>query len=171
MSLRMKESRASLWISQPCVLRRIYALAVLAVDYAATAAVDYDAAHLWITHAGASCGFPSASALGRIYPGLSVLWISRFAGRAEQVIDVSVRRSGEEGGTYGTHRTHRTVADGTKGHAGSPLYTSYISARWRSTEMCPCDAASKTVRLVESGKAASFEFRSLCLLEFKVRSG
>ena len=35
-----------------------------AVDYAAAAAVDYDAAHLWITH-------------------LSVLWISRFAGRAE----------------------------------------------------------------------------------------
>ena len=60
-----------------------------------------------------------------------------FAGRAEQVIDVSVRRSGEEDGTYGTHRT---VADGTKG-------------------------------LVESGKAASSEFRSLCLLEFKVRSG
>jgi hypothetical protein len=34
------------------------------VDYAAAAAVDYDAAHLWIMH-------------------LSVLWISRFAGRAE----------------------------------------------------------------------------------------
>ena len=37
----------------------------------------------------------------------------RIAGRAEQVIDVSVRRSGEESGT---HRTHGTVADGTKGH-------------------------------------------------------
>ena len=68
-------------------------------------------------------------------------------GRAEQVIDVSVRRSGEESGT---HRTHGTVADGTKGHAGSPLYTSYISARWRSTDMCPCDAACKTMRLVEN---------------------
>ena len=40
----------------------------------------------------------------------------RFVGRAEQVIDVSVRRSGEEDGTYETHRTHGTVADGTKGH-------------------------------------------------------
>ena len=37
-------------------------------------------------------------------------------GRAELVIDVSVRRSGEEGGTHETHRTHGTVADGTKGH-------------------------------------------------------
>ena len=37
-------------------------------------------------------------------------------GRAVQVIDVSVRRSGEEGGTHGTYRTHGTVADGTKGH-------------------------------------------------------
>lgn len=29
---------------------------------------------------------------------------------------------GEEGGTHGTHRTHGTIADGTKGHAGSPFY-------------------------------------------------
>ena len=58
----------------------------------------------------------------------------RFAGRAEQVIDVSVRRSGEEDRTHGTHGT---VADGTKG-------------------------------LVECGKAASSEFRSLCSLEFWV---
>ena len=31
-----------------------------------------------------------------------------------------------------------------KFHAGSPSHTSYISARWRSTDMCPCDAARKT---------------------------
>ena len=37
-------------------------------------------------------------------------------GRAELVINVSVRRSSEEGGTHETHRTHGTVADGTKGH-------------------------------------------------------
>ena len=40
-------------------------------------------------------------------------------GRAEQVIDVSVRRSGEEGGTHRTHRTHGTVADGTQGTIAS----------------------------------------------------
>ena len=28
-------------------------------------------------------------------------------------------------------------------------FVELISARWRSTEMCPCDAACKTVRLVE----------------------
>ena len=28
-------------------------------------------------------------------------------------------------------------------------FVELISARWRSTDMCPCDAASKTVRLVE----------------------
>ena len=71
------------------------------VDYAPIGAVDYDAAHLWISQ---------HVVLGRIYPHLSVLWISRFAGRAELAIDVSVRRSGEEDGTHGT------VADGTKGH-------------------------------------------------------
>ena len=42
-----------------------------AVDYAAAAAVDYDAAHLWISQ---------HVVLGRIYPHLSVLWISASRG-------------------------------------------------------------------------------------------
>ena len=46
----------------------------------------------------------------------------RFAGRAEQVVDVSVRRSGEEDGTYGTHRTYGRVTDGTKGLTRSLFY-------------------------------------------------
>ena len=95
MSLRMKESTASLWISQPCGLGRIYPLAVLAV---------------------------------------------------------SVRRSGEEGGTHGTHRTHGTVADGTKGHAGSPAAQPpflsilrilwFLSLRWQSFACTSAHAGS-----------------------------
>ena len=37
---------------------------------------------------------------------------------------MSVRCSGEEGGTHGTHRTHGTVADGTKGLTCSPSHAS-----------------------------------------------
>ena len=37
-----------------------------------------------------------------------------------------------------------------KNHMQSFAHISYISARCRSTEMCPCDVACKTVRLVEN---------------------
>ena len=44
--------------------------------------MDYDAAHLWITGL-VTLWISQPCGLGRIYPHLSVLWISRFAGRAE----------------------------------------------------------------------------------------
>ncbi len=47
---------------------------------------------------------------------LAALWISRFAGRAEQRARCARAHDGEEGGTHRTHGTHGTVADGTKGH-------------------------------------------------------